>query len=85
MSQSLKSAYGLGDRDERVFDEVANGVRDCEMNLLDHRRLVHGRDQEVIAVSAHSLTLAAGEADGDEAALACGANSFTWKGAPART
>ncbi len=40
----------LARRDERLFDQVAKGMGDREMNLLDHYRLIHRRNQHVIAV-----------------------------------
>ena len=50
-----------------LLDLVADPVRDGEMNLLDHRRVVAGRDQEMIAERAERFALAAGEADGERA------------------
>ena len=42
---------------QRLFEEVANGVRDRAMNLLDQRGLIHRRDQKIIAIGAHALAL----------------------------
>ena len=53
-----------------LLDLVADAVRDGEMDLLDHRRVVAGRDQQMIAQRAQILALGAGEADGDKPALA---------------
>ena len=38
-----------------LLDLVADAVRDGEMDLLDHRRVVAGRDQQMIAERAHAL------------------------------
>ena len=40
------------------------------MDLLDHRGVVAGRDQQMIAERAQCFALAAGEADGDKSAFA---------------
>ena len=44
--------------------------RDGEMDLLDHRRVVARRDEQMIAGGAHGLAFGPGEADGDEPELA---------------
>ena len=56
-----------------LLDLVADAVGNGEMDLLDHRRVVAGRDQQMIAQRAQILALGAGEADGDKPALARGA------------
>ena len=55
-----------------LLDLVADAMRDGEMDLLDDRRVVAGRDQEMIAGRCHCRALGAGEADGDQAVLARG-------------
>src|SRR5271169_166300 len=52
-----------------LFDLIADGVRDGEVNLLDDRRVVAGRDQQMVAERAERRALAAGESDGDEPML----------------
>ena len=54
----------------RLLDLVANAVSDREMDLLDHRRVVAGRDQQMIAGRAHGLARRSGESDRDKPALA---------------
>src|SRR5207237_10714959 len=52
-----------------LLDLVADSMRDSEVDLLDHWRVVARRHQQMVAQRPEWLALAAGKAHGDKTAL----------------